>query len=167
MKSWNSFSWVSLYTPFWQDYLSKAWDCFQSSMTTRSQVTKLIALIPKDNLRPHAQFDTTLAARIDEFSSADVKALESITSNRHRDAVRIHFTKYLVTNVWRMSWARRLCDQPSIRTITYAWLRLCEAIRNRKVLSISSRNTSDGNSTLHSSIEYYYNTDCQGGRSAI
>lgn len=70
-------------------------------MTTRSQVTKLIASIPKDNLRPHAQFDTTLAARIDEFSSADVKALESITSNRHRDTVRsstvIQYEDHLLT----------------------------------------------------------------------
>lgn len=56
-------------------------------MTTRSQVVKLVALIPKDPLRPHAQFGETLASRIDEFTAPDVAALQSITSNRHALAV--------------------------------------------------------------------------------
>lgn len=56
-------------------------------MTTRSSITKLIALIPKDELRPHANFGGTLTMRMDEFTRQDVSALESLTSNRHRDHV--------------------------------------------------------------------------------
>lgn len=57
-------------------------------MTSRSSVTKLIALIPKDNLRPHANFGATLTSRIDEFTTSDVAALQSLTSNRFKEEVR-------------------------------------------------------------------------------
>ena len=57
-------------------------------MATRSTVTKLIGLIPKDTLRPHANFGATLTSRIDAFTTSDVQALQNLTSDKYRQEVR-------------------------------------------------------------------------------
>lgn len=43
-------------------------------MTTRAQLQRLIELIPKDPLRPHANFPATLLARLDSSSSSSPHA---------------------------------------------------------------------------------------------